>query len=301
MRILVTGAGGFVGRHVVRQLAMSEHQVIATDRTSASLARIAPRGEGRVSMMPLDLEEATAVRSFFLDVQPEAVIHLAWYASPVDYLVSPENLRSLAMTNRLVEAALVAGCRKFVMAGTCVEYALQGRPLVETDPIDPRSVYGACKHGAWLVARALASGRDTEVSWARIFHIHGPGENERRLIPWLAGELRAGRPVELTDGKQIRDHLHVADVAAGLVTLLQPGATGPYNVASGLPVSLRSVLETVGDILGRPELLHFGARPHRSDETMFLAGDSHRLRALGWAPRFDLKDGLLDTLAERVG
>jgi dTDP-6-deoxy-L-talose 4-dehydrogenase (NAD+) len=151
------------------------------------------------------------------------------------------------------------------------------------------------------VTNALASDAGAELAWARIFHLHGPEEDPRRLIPWVARELALGRAVELTDGRQVRDHLHVADVASGIVALLAPAAKGIYNVCSGEPVTLRTVLETVGDIVGRCDLLRFGARPHRANETMFLAGDSTRLRATGWTPRFGLQDGLRDAVAGAIG
>jgi nucleoside-diphosphate-sugar epimerase len=294
MRVLVTGAGGFIGSRVVSVLAAG-HEVIAVDRNPDALARLA-RESPSVSTAPLDLGEAERVVAFMRATRPEAVIHLAWYADPTDYLTSHANLAALTMTTTLVEAALGAGCRKLVVGGSCVEYAAENRPLVESDPADPRTLYAACKHAAWQVARTLATDAGGELAWARIFHLHGPGEDRRRLIPWVADQLASGAAVDLTDGTQVRDHLHVDDVASGLAAMLAPGASGIFNLCSGQPVTLRQVLETVGDIVGHKELLRFGARPHRREETMFLAGDSGRLRALGWSPRFGLRDGLADAL-----
>jgi nucleoside-diphosphate-sugar epimerase len=295
MKVLVTGAGGFIGSQVVGQLVESGHEVVALDRDSRAFGRLERWGD-RVERVALDLREGAAVGACLGEVRPTAIIHLAWYADPVDYLTSNENLGALQATLTMVQAALAVGCRKLVMTGSCVEYAPSPRPLREEDPADPVTLYASCKQSAWLVCRALARAADAELSWARVFHLHGPGEDTRRLIPWVARELRAGRPVDLTDGTQVRDHLHVADVAAGLVTLLLAGASGIYNVCSGEPVSLREVLETVGEIVGRPDLLRFGARPHRAGEIMFLAGNSARLRALGWSPRYALRDGLKDAL-----
>lgn len=297
MRVLVTGAGGFIGSHVVGQLAARQHEVMALDRDLTSLRRIAPWID-TVATTTTDLGDVERVRSCLDSFQPDAIVHLAWYAAPHDYLVSPENLASLAVTTGLVQAALASGCRKLVLSGTCVEYALRDRLLTEADPADPRTLYAACKHAAWWVARTLAANTaGAQLSWARVFHLHGPGEDERRLIPWVARELRAGNRVDLTDGTQVRDHLHVADVAAAIITLLTPGASGIYNVCSGEPITLRQVLEVVGDIVGNRHLLRFGARPHGPNETLFLAGSSARLRSLGWAPRFDLREGLMDTLS----
>jgi UDP-glucuronate decarboxylase len=292
---MVTGAGGFIGSEVVRYLVAARHDVIGLDR-EAPLNRIGHLKD-QIAMVAMDLGDVDGLRACLKVHRPDAIIHLAWYANPQDYLVSHSNLSSLSMTNLLVETALTEGCRKLVMAGTCVEYAPRDRPLLEHDTVAPRTLYGACKHAAWLVSESLANAAAAEISWARIFHMHGPREHENRLIPWVVRELRAGRSVELTDGNQIRDHLHISDVASGLVTLLSPGASGIYNLCSGEPVTLKEVLETVADILGRPDLLRFGARPHRSGEIMFLAGDSSRLRSLGWRPRFHLRDGLADSLS----
>jgi dTDP-6-deoxy-L-talose 4-dehydrogenase (NAD+) len=292
MRVLVTGAGGFVGSSVVQGLA-GHHDVVAVDRNADALARLAG---GAATTEPLDLADEGRTAAFLRAARPDAVIHLAWYADPADYLTSHANLASLAMTNTFVAAAVAAGCRKLVVGGSCVEYAIANRPLRESDPTEPRTLYAACKHAAWQVAQRLAAEAGAELAWARIFHLHGPGEDPRRLIPWVGRQLASGTPVDLTDGTQVRDHLHVADVAGGLAALLAPGASGIFNVCSGQPVTLRQVLETVADVVGGKQLLRFGARPHRAEEIMFLAGDAGRLRARGWAPRFGLRDGLADAL-----
>jgi nucleoside-diphosphate-sugar epimerase len=298
MRVLVTGAGGFVGLHVVRRLLADRHEVVAVDRSSEHLSRIVAETPG-VSPVTVNLDDTDAVRDLLRKTTPDALIHLAWYANPSDYLTSHLNLASLAMTTALVDATLSVGCRKLVLVGSCAEYAPQNRPVVESDLVDARTLYAACKHSAWHIARVMAAEANAELAWSRIFHIHGPGEDQRRLIPWVAGQIGAGIPVSLTDGTQMRDHLHVSDVAAALVAMLGPGATGIYNVCSGQPVSLRSVLEVVGEIVGRQDLLKFGTLPHRPNDARYLAGDPGRLRALGWAPRFGLRDGLVDALRGR--
>jgi nucleoside-diphosphate-sugar epimerase len=118
-------------------------------------------------------------------------------------------------------------------------------------------------------------------------------------VPSVLAALRSGRPIDVTAGEQMRDYLHVSDVASGIAALAQPGARGIFNVCGGTSRPLRDVLEALGRLTGRVELLRFGARPYAPDEVMHLAGRSERLRALGWAPRFAiLEDGLADVLAK---
>lgn len=279
----------------MRALLAAGHDVIGVDRDTRRSGRL--RGlEARIALRDLDLSDRLAVCALLDSTDPEGVIHLAWYARATDYLVSKRNLESLATTLQLTDELFARGCRKLVGAGTCLEYAPSPAVRREGDPERPDSLYAACKLAAGHILRALALSVGAELAWGRVFHVHGPAEARDRLLPHVASELRRGVRVELTDGTQLRDHLHVADVASAFVALLAPGASGVYNVCSGEPVTLRCVLELVGEQVGRPELLGFGARAHRPDEVMALAGDSSRLRALGWQPRFGLRDGIADAL-----
>ena len=295
MRVLVTGAAGLVGWEVVRRAAALGHQVTALDRDSHRLQEVA-RGLPGVSIESLDISRRDLLSALLERVRPDALIHLAWYANPQDYLTSRANLDSLQMTVGLIDSVLQAGCRRIVVGGSCVEYAPQARPLVETDPSEPRTLYGTCKFASWQLCRMLAKESGAELAWARIFHIHGPREDPRRLLPWVARQLRSGASVPLTGGHQIRDHLHVSDVASALMAILESGSGGIYNVCSGEPVGLRTVLEIVGDLMEKTSQLHFGELPYGPNDTMFLAGNSSRLRSLGWLPQFNLRDGLADAL-----
>jgi len=296
VRVAVTGAAGFIGAQVTRQLGASGAEVLALVRPGASRPRLAGL-DARIH--ELSLEDGAALERWLEAERPDAVVHLAWYARPQDYLVSRENLSSLALTVSLAEAALARGCRKLVGVGTCLEYAAAERAFQETDPVDPVSPYASAKHAAYLVMRALAARAGAELAWARVFHLYGPGENETRLVPTVAAALRRGEPMEVTAGAQVRDYLHVADVAAAIAVLTRPGAAGVFNVCAGDARPLRELLLTIGRLLGREDLLRFGARPYAAGEAMHLAGRSDRLQALGWRKRFaTLEEGLRDALGE---
>ena len=279
MRVLVTGAAGFVGAHVTRTLLAAGHEVLAHVRPGSSAGRLAGL-EGRVVPVARDLSE---LGRDLAALAPQAVVHAAWHARPADYLESPENLASLEATVRLIREAVAAGCPRFVGVGTCLEYADLPRPRREDDPCSPASLYASAKLAALHLGRAATRGTATRFAWARVFHPYGPGEDPARVLPSVAAALRAGTAIELSGCLQQRDPVRVEDVAAALVLLASTTEEGPFNVGTGAAITLRALLEQLARRLGRPELLLFGRRPDRP-EPACLVGDPARLRALGWRP-----------------
>ncbi len=297
MKIWVTGALGFIGRQVTEHALAAGHEVCGIVRESVTLVHPVehePHSAAHLhdadltsahSTLAIDLRDSDQVTSLVQSEMPDVVIHLAWYANPQDYLISAENVDSLASTLTFARALLNGGCRRIVGVGTCLEYADLPRPRLETDPLDPKSLYARCKHAAHLVLAELFRQSGASLAWARLFHIHGRGEHPSRLVPSLAAALRAGRPFALSPGEQVRDHLDVRDVGSALVHIAShPELEGAVNVCSGKPVTLRTVLDTVGRELRRPELLEFGKRAYVAGEVMNLAGVPSRLFESGWRP-----------------
>jgi nucleoside-diphosphate-sugar epimerase len=298
MRVLVTGAAGFIGSHVVRSLLRRGDDVIALVRPRSSTTRLADV-EHRIRILPSDLEAQDSVRRLLNETRPEACVHLAWYAVPGKYLhAAAENLASLRMTLALVQELLATGCRRFVGAGTCIELDTDAGYLTAATTPRPRTIYAAAKHAAHLLAEQLSRPSDLTVAWLRVFYLFGPGEDQRRLVPHVIRSLRGGERVALTPGEQVRDYLHVADVAEAFACVLHSTAPGGINLGGGRPVTVRQLVQTLGALLGRPELLDFGARPMPPDEAPFVCADPGPLRANGWTPRFDLESGLRNTIEE---
>ena len=310
MKIWVTGALGFVGRQVTQHALAAGYEVfLVVRRGPPDTLQPEPRLESDShlpnakltradSTFTIDLRDSDQVTALVQRTEPDAVIHLAWYAKPQDYLTSAENVDSLESTLSFARALLKGGCRRMLGVGTCLEYADLTGPRLETDPVDPKSLYARCKHAAHLVVAELFRQSDASLAWARLFHMHGPGEHPSRLIPSLAAALRAGRPFPLSPGEQVRDHLDVRDVGSALLHIAaHPELEGAVNVCSGKPVTLRTVLETVGRELGHPELLEFGKRAYVAGEVMNLAGVPSRLVESGWRPAHgDLAASIRDAL-----
>jgi len=260
MKILITGAGGFIGSHVTRLLVRQGHEVHATilgEHDTVRIRDLLPR----LRVIPCNLENA-AERDACLDaVRPELCIHLAWYAVPGKYLNALENFGSLDATLSLARTLAALGCRRFVGIGTCFEYEHAGKILSETSPAKPRSLYAACKLAAALVLEQFARLTPMQIAWVRLFYQYGPDEAPQRLMPYAITTLLKGQTLKLTPGEQVRDFLHIEDVASGIVAAAQSALTGVVNVASGQPVRRPALLAGGPDV--RPRRQHAPAREHR--------------------------------------
>lgn len=275
---LVTGATGFIGRHAVVQLEALGHEVHSSS--------------GRA----LDLLEDNAPERLLATTKPELVLHLAWFTTNGKFRTSPANQTWLEASLRLAAAADQHGVRRMVVAGTCEEYdlALPGPSSVRATPTRPATEYGRAKDE---LRQALTASRlDLEIGWGRIFFLYGPNEHPDRLVASVARALVAGRPADVSHGQQVRDFLHVSDVARGLVHLLTHGAPMTANIGSGEPITVGDIATRLGALSGRPELVHLGARPAPPDEPTEIVADIAELRENGWAPTTSLDVGLAETL-----
>ncbi len=297
MKVLLTGASGFIGSHVARVLLDARCEVTALIRPQSDLWRVRDIAD-RISLVTADIVDTAALRTHLERLKPETCIHCAWYAEPGQYLHSMENIRSLTGSLALLEELIRAGCRQIVMVGTCFEYQMHEGPLSETDPARPETIYAATKLAANVVARQVATTAGVRLAWARLFYQYGPYEDERRVVPAVVRTLLRGETFRATAGEQVRDYLHVRDVASALWALADRQVEGIVNIASGNPVTMRQLIETIGTLMGRLELIQFGAAPYRSWEPMHISGNNRRLREeAGWKPRYPtLSAGLQETL-----
>jgi nucleoside-diphosphate-sugar epimerase len=292
-RLLITGARGFVGRHVVAAAVEAGFEVHGA-------ARAIPCGDevGAVHWHVADLLAEGVPAQVVAEVRPTHLLHAAWETTHGSYWASPDNVLWIAVTARLAHAFASAGGCRFVLVGTCAEYDWSQGVMVESlTPAHPHTLYGACKLAAHDMLQALASSAGFTAVTGRIFSAYGPHENARRLIPYVSRTLAAGETALLSSGRQIRDFLHVDDVARAFVTLLEGTVTGAVNIGMGEPVRLSEITGILEAASGTRDQVRIGARPDRADDVPVIVPDTRRLRALGWKPRTSLEQGLAETYA----
>lgn len=291
-RVLVTGASGFIGVHCLEPLRARGYEVHAV-----SHARHPVADAGAVTWHAADLLAPGAAAAVVEAVKPTHLLHLAWYVVPGKVISSPENLDWVTASLALVRAFADGGGQRLVCCGSAYEYDWRhGYCTEDLTPCVPDTVYGACKLGLHEMLRAWAAARQLSFAWPRVFFLYGPNEHPQRLVASVARALLRGEPAPCSHGRQIRDYMHVQDVADGIVSVMESGHQGAVNVCSGEALTIRDIVLTLGRLAGRPELVRLGAIPARANDAPLVVGANARATALGWRPRLDLEAGLQQTL-----
>ncbi len=295
MRVLLTGAGGFVGSHLARLLVREDREICALVRKDTDLSRITDV-RSRMQLLGGDVRDVDGLHQALRSFKPDVCIHLAWYAKPGEYLHSLENVDLMGATVRFAAKLAEIGCGRFVGIGTCFEYDTDAGYLSETTLLKPTFLYSAAKAGTYMTLNNLALG-DMTMAWARLFYLYGPYENERRLVPSVVRAVLREEEARCTPGGQIRDFLHVEDAAAALWSIAQSTAAGAINVGSGSPVSVAHLATAIGEIMERPDLIKIGALPYAKGDPPFVCANTGRLcTETGWRPRFRLREGLKNAI-----
>jgi nucleoside-diphosphate-sugar epimerase len=298
VRVLLTGASGFVGSHVLRRCVERGFPVAALLRPGGDRERIRDLGDAVVEIDG-DLAVLEAASSAIEAFAPEVVLPLAWDGVGNTLRNDPRQLRhNPAAALALVDAAASAGARAWIGLGSQAEYGrVEGR-VNERHPTNPTSLYGIAKLATGLACGVRCAEQGPRFAWLRLFSTYGPHDNPGWLIPSVATELLAGRVPQLTAGTQRWDYLHVGDVADALLAAAERDTvTGVYNLGSGEPRTVRSIVEAVRDQAAPGQALDFGAVPFRPDQVMHLEADTTRLRHdAGWAPRVSFDAGISETV-----
>ena len=289
--LLLTGASGFIGSRCLARLS-NNYDVLAIRRGPV------PANSGRVRWARVNLLDPVAVRKIIQLERPSLLLHAAWRPVIGDVMKSPENLNWMSATLELAQAFREAGGERIAVVGSCAEYDWSyGLCKSGITPHEPNSLYGSTKHALRIALTAYAAEVGLDLVWPRIFFAYGPGEHPTRLVAAVIDALLDGRAAEISHGNQMRDYLHVDDVASGIVASLESGHSGPIDICSGEATSLKDIVHEIGHQLGREDLIRLGARPTSDDEVPLLVGDPLPLKKIGWLQRFQIKDGLANTIA----
>jgi len=292
MKLLVTGANGFIGKYVIKSLLDSSNslKIFAVSQGSNNKAT-----HKNLTWINLDLHDYEATYSALKETAPDVLIHLAWYAEHGKFWTSLENLKWISTTINLLRNFHEFGGKKAFISGTCAEYDSSPVPCEEDlTPIRPQSIYGKCKDLTHQIAKDLCVNWDLELIWGRIFIPYGPGESLKRLIPSSLKAMNDGLDIDTTHGNQLRDFIYASDVANAITLLsISKVTSGAYNISSGQAVSIKEILEICQKNSKRVSKIKYGSIPLPSHETQFLVGCNKKLTKAGWKNQNTIENGIL--------
>lgn len=270
MRILVTGAGGFIGRHVVRELESTEHDSVTTSRSNV------PPSDS-IRHVPCDLNRE---RDDWFEMfgHPDSLIHLAWEGLP-HYGELFHIERNLWSNYRFLKRMVFSGVRSVTVIGTCFEYGLREGCLSEELLPSPCTAYGIAKNSLRVFLEELRKTISFDWKWVRIFYPDRDGRNSRSLLGQLKAALdRGDETFDLSGGEQLRDYLPVETVAKNIVRIAtQDEIGGIVNNCSGTPISVRKLVEDFVSTSGQRIRLNFGHYPYPDYEPFAFWGDTRKL------------------------
>ena len=275
MKIAVTGASGFIGRHVLGALAReSDVEIVTTSRGD-----VAPGATRRLFRHVLLDIASPATDAYDQLGRPDALIHLAWSGLP-NYMSLHHFETELAQQYRFLCGLVRAGLPALICAGTCLEYGMQSGLLDESLRSDPQNPYGFAKDALRRQLMFLRESTGFSLTWLRLFYMYGEGQSPQSLYSQLMAAGRRGDPsFQMSTGEQLRDYLPVGDVASSVVALaMRAPNAGVVNLCSGRPTSVRSLVEGWVRENGWKIDLQLGHYPLPTYEPMAFWGCDERLK-----------------------
>lgn len=286
MKVLVTGATGFIGEHVIGLLLQKNVDVVASSYNEEKARK--RMWYDSVTYIPLNFSDLRPEVNYFdFFGCPDVLIHLAWEGLP-DYKNVLHVSKYLPLQKIFLRNMVQNGLSNLTVTGTCLEYGMQEGELKEDVLVEPLVPYAVAKNELRIFLEELQHKHSFLFKWLRLFYMMGLGQNPKSLFSQLDTALKSGEKVfDMSGGEQVRDYLPVSEVARSIVeAAMQTRICGIINCCSGVPVSVSHLVNSYLRSKGEEILLNKGAYPYLSYEPMQFWGNAVKLKEiLGGPPR----------------
>jgi len=300
VRAFVTGASGFVGANLARRLLTDGHEVHLALRKDHQPWRIDDIKKN-LTVHDADITDRTATERAIKAARPDWIFHLAAYgAYPFQTEFGRMVETNFLGTANLLDAAQSQGFAAFVNAGTSSEYGYKDHAPKEDELLEPNSHYAVSKAAVTYLLKMRAAAKSLPIRSIRMYSAYGPYEEPTRLVPTLIVRGLEGRLPPLANPDISRDYVHVDDVCdafvrAAATQALEAGVV--YNAGTGVQTPLRDIVRVTSELLGVESEPEWGSMQQRSWDTTVWVSDPTKIKSeLGWRPRYDLVQGLTQTV-----
>jgi nucleoside-diphosphate-sugar epimerase len=294
MRILITGATGFIGSNLCKKLLTQGHEIAILARKESSFERIIDDLK-MINVINVDYSNLQNNDLEIINFKPEIAYHIGWVgvenSSHNDDKMLLENIQTtLSLTKILIKCNV----KVVVALGSQAEYGQYNQVINENFPTKPTSFYGTAKVCAHNILNHYFVLHNIRFVWLRLFSSYGPYDNPNWLIPYMIKTINDGKTPSFTKAEQIWDFIYVDDVIDAIVECGENDNTkGIYNLGSGIGYPLKDVITKIRDKINPKISLNFGELPYKFNQTMVLHADITKLRIdSNWSPKIQIEEGI---------
>ncbi|RLJ07297.1 MAG: hypothetical protein DRP16_03715 [Candidatus Aenigmatarchaeota archaeon] len=300
--VLVTGATGFIGSHLVKRLVGEGAEVNIISRSKEIRGNLLLKNlKTEIRIHKADLREYASIKECVNNVEPEKVFHLGAFVDlKRDFQTANECVQTnIQGTLNILHALRDISCSSFIHIGTYEVYGFNPVPFREDQPIDPLSPYSISKACSEFFCRFANKIYNIPTVLLRLSNVYGPNQKSERLIPHVIKCAIKNMKIKLTEGNQTRDFLYVEDAVSAIVksSLAEKAISEVINIGSGKEYKVRDVVQKILDLMGSSIAPRYGELKHRAYEPERLYCDITKAKGiLKWSPRYDLEEGLRKTI-----
>ena len=299
MKVFITGASGFIGANLVKELVARGDKVHILTRPNSDLWRLTPILK-RLHCHRADIQNKKAIEKIISRIKPAIIYHLSVYGA-YHYQTDTEQIFRTALngTLNLLLTAKKAGVKMFINTGSSSEYGRKNHPMCENEILEPNTYYAVAKAGQTLLCQNFAVSEKLPVITLRLFSVYGAYEEPGRLIPTLSKTALSGQKLSLASPKIARDFIYVKDVIrAYMMAARRPDLTGQiFNIGSGRQTNLKQIADEILQLTESYSKIVYRQYAKRSFDTdIWLANAKKTADLLKFKPDYDLRTGLTETI-----
>ncbi|MDB0021078.1 NAD(P)-dependent oxidoreductase [Candidatus Pseudothioglobus singularis] len=293
MKVVVTGASGFIGNPLIESLLIAGHDVLA-------ISRKIPKNNNHSSItwLKANLSSPITYKDSIEEFCPEVVIHLAWQGIP-DFSFEKSQLNLKQSLAFLSFIASIRSCKKLLIPGSCWEYSSSKGKCSVDDPTLPTNDFTWAKHSLRLQAELICKNASISLAWFRVFYVYGPNQRDESLIPSILKNLKSGQLPNISTPQNSNDFIYVGDVVEAFIAAINiEFESGIYNLGSGTSSSVIDICRYCEKIVLNSSLLSESLNQKskaKSVDVNFWASISSTKNAFDWSPKTSLFSGILKT------
>lgn len=295
MKILITGANGFLGSNTLRAALKAQHQVFAISQNNNNIQDLTDRITFRQNVS----DDYYNLKEEIINFSPDVIMHFAWWGgnSYADTNSVDQYNKNIPLVISLLEIAKECVFRpKFVGVGSFAEYGILSTKAKEDQLELPNSNYGLSKNIVKNISKLFCEQHSMEWSWIRPCFVYGPGDVKTRLIPKTIIKLKTEKNIELNSSTSIIDYIYIDDFSEASLMIAENTTNGIFNICSGNEYTAKFIVKIIANTLNNNSQLVFNAKLDRENFPKYICGSNEKLNSLGWKPKTSINEGLLKTI-----